>query len=238
MHEPMLANLRAHREAGDLRGVVTSLAGIGATWTPADHATSAYFLRDGLLEAQRIGYWQGEAVCVLGIVGTAAVAGFHGEALRLNAALGPHLEVIRAHLPHHYFEQYTENIRLARGDRPDDGDRVASAAAVHWPQIRLDACTIASRLGADNRLQSGKLSLQPSRRRGPAFNPDLTEREKQILAAIAAGKTNPQIASQFELSPKTVMHHSGNIYRKLGVRGRAEAIAHAYRTATVGSSLR
>ncbi len=44
-----------------------------------------------------------------------------------------------------------------------------------------------------------------------------------------AGRTNPQIAAELKLSPKTVMHHSGSVYPKLGVRGRAEAIAHAYR---------
>jgi two-component system response regulator DesR len=51
-----------------------------------------------------------------------------------------------------------------------------------------------------------------------------------VLAAIAAGQTNPQIAAAFHLSPKTVMHHSTSVYRKLGVRGRAEAVALAYRT--------
>jgi DNA-binding NarL/FixJ family response regulator len=56
----------------------------------------------------------------------------------------------------------------------------------------------------------------------------LTSRELEILAAIADGRTNPQIAAALYLSPKTVMHHSSSIYRKLGVRGRAEAIAHAY----------
>lgn len=58
----------------------------------------------------------------------------------------------------------------------------------------------------------------------------LTARELEILAAIASGRTNAQIASDFFLSTKTVMHHSVSIYRKLDVRGRAEAVALAYRT--------
>lgn len=51
-----------------------------------------------------------------------------------------------------------------------------------------------------------------------------------MLAAIASGQTNQEIASVLYLSAKTVMHHSTNVYRKLGVRGRAEAVALAYRT--------
>lgn len=59
---------------------------------------------------------------------------------------------------------------------------------------------------------------------------ELTARELEILAAIASGRTNAQIATDFFLSTKTVMHHSVSIYRKLEVRGRAEAVALAYRT--------
>jgi DNA-binding CsgD family transcriptional regulator len=42
--------------------------------------------------------------------------------------------------------------------------------------------------------------------------------------------TNLEIAESLVVSPKTVMHHSSHIYRKLGVRGRAEAVATAART--------
>ena len=70
---------------------------------------------------------------------------------------------------------------------------------------------------------------QGHRSHGSVLHPELTARELQILAAIASGQTNPQIAKELFLSAKTVMHHSTNIYRKLGVRGRAEAVALAYR---------
>ncbi|HEY7812046.1 MAG TPA: LuxR C-terminal-related transcriptional regulator, partial [Nakamurella sp.] len=65
----------------------------------------------------------------------------------------------------------------------------------------------------------------------PATKPhDLTARELEILEAIASGRTNAQIATDFFLSTKTVMHHSVSIYRKLEVRSRTEAVALAYRT--------
>lgn len=57
----------------------------------------------------------------------------------------------------------------------------------------------------------------------------ITAREQDVLALLAEGMTNKQIAERLGLSVKTVMHHSVAIYRKLGVRGRAEATAAAFR---------
>jgi DNA-binding NarL/FixJ family response regulator len=64
----------------------------------------------------------------------------------------------------------------------------------------------------------------------------LSQREVEILAHIAGGHTNAKIARDLYLSPKTVMHHSTSIYRKLEVRGRAEAVATAYRTGLLQTS--
>ena len=57
----------------------------------------------------------------------------------------------------------------------------------------------------------------------------LTGREKEVLRLLSEGMSNKEIASRLGLSPKTVMHHTGAIYRKLGVRGRSEATATAIR---------
>ncbi|WP_187432692.1 LuxR C-terminal-related transcriptional regulator [Agromyces mariniharenae] len=59
--------------------------------------------------------------------------------------------------------------------------------------------------------------------------PILTPREHDVLRLLAEGDSNKQIATRLGLSVKTVMHHSVSIYRKLAVRGRAEATAYAYR---------
>jgi DNA-binding NarL/FixJ family response regulator len=61
----------------------------------------------------------------------------------------------------------------------------------------------------------------------PKLFPDLTEREREILALIAQGYTNPAIAEKLVLSPKTVRNHVSNIFSKLQVAGRAEAIIRA-----------
>ena len=57
--------------------------------------------------------------------------------------------------------------------------------------------------------------------------PELTEREAEILALIAQGRTNEEIAGQLVLSLKTVRNHVSNIFSKLQVADRAQAIIRA-----------
>jgi DNA-binding NarL/FixJ family response regulator len=59
--------------------------------------------------------------------------------------------------------------------------------------------------------------------------PLLTEREREVLEAIAAGSTNREIAEQLYLSPHTVKEHTSAVYRKLQARNRAEAVQRAQR---------
>jgi len=61
----------------------------------------------------------------------------------------------------------------------------------------------------------------------PQTFPQLTEREREILALIGQGYTNAAIAERLVLSPKTVRNHVSLIFGKLHVAGRAEAIARA-----------
>ncbi|RME11091.1 MAG: DNA-binding response regulator [Ardenticatenia bacterium] len=54
--------------------------------------------------------------------------------------------------------------------------------------------------------------------------PDLTEREREVLALMAQGLTNAAIAERLVLSPKTVRNHVSNIFSKLGVSDRTQAV--------------
>ena len=60
-----------------------------------------------------------------------------------------------------------------------------------------------------------------------AFGP-LTAREVEVVRLVAAGKTNRVIANELYLSEKTVAHHLGNVFAKLGLASRAAATAYAY----------
>lgn len=57
--------------------------------------------------------------------------------------------------------------------------------------------------------------------------PELTGREREILALIAQHLANPEIARQLHLNPKTVRNYTSNIFAKLQVADRAEAIIRA-----------
>ncbi|HET9499473.1 MAG TPA: response regulator transcription factor [Marmoricola sp.] len=59
--------------------------------------------------------------------------------------------------------------------------------------------------------------------------PELTDREREVLELIAAGKGNHQIATHLSLSPKTVRNNVSNIFAKLQVADRSEAIVRARR---------
>jgi DNA-binding NarL/FixJ family response regulator len=57
--------------------------------------------------------------------------------------------------------------------------------------------------------------------------PELTEREREVLDLVARGLTNTEIARRLVLSAKTVRNHVSNVFTKLQVAGRAEAVAQA-----------
>jgi DNA-binding NarL/FixJ family response regulator len=57
--------------------------------------------------------------------------------------------------------------------------------------------------------------------------PQLTAREREVLQLLAAGRSNSQIAQALFLSPKTVRNNVSNIFAKLHVADRAQAIVRA-----------
>jgi DNA-binding NarL/FixJ family response regulator len=65
--------------------------------------------------------------------------------------------------------------------------------------------------------------------------PQLTRREREILALMAQGRGNTYIADYFVLSLKTVRNHVSNVMAKIGAASRAEAVAKA-RDAALGPS--
>lgn len=66
-------------------------------------------------------------------------------------------------------------------------------------------------------------------RGGPTLKPfsELTDREREVLELVAKGYSNQQVARRLVLSPKTVRNHVSNIFSKLQVADRAQAIVRA-----------
>jgi len=65
--------------------------------------------------------------------------------------------------------------------------------------------------------------------RGPSYPDGLTAREVQVLALVADGMTNQEIADQLVLSIATVQRHVANIYNKINARNRSDATSYALR---------
>ena len=63
--------------------------------------------------------------------------------------------------------------------------------------------------------------------------PQLTERELQVLNGMADGKSNAEIGRELFVSEDTVKTHARRLFRKLGARDRAHAVASGFRSGLV-----
>jgi DNA-binding NarL/FixJ family response regulator len=74
--------------------------------------------------------------------------------------------------------------------------------------------------------------IRPRPRAGESYEeapePQLTDRERSILAAVSSGKTTAAISRELWVSDHTVKFHLTNIYRKLGVANRTGAVRYAF----------
>jgi DNA-binding NarL/FixJ family response regulator len=76
------------------------------------------------------------------------------------------------------------------------------------------------------RLMNYFMTIKPKGAVNPPL-PELTNREREILTLISKGLNNNELAAKLVLSPKTVRNHITNIFSKLQVADRAEAISRA-----------
>jgi DNA-binding NarL/FixJ family response regulator len=114
----------------------------------------------------------------------------------------------------------------------DDDDTVTAALQVGARGYLLKGAVQDDVLSAIRSVASGGLvfaggaaeRVVSGRRR---YRQDLTEREAQVLALIAAGRSNAEIARELDLSLKTVQNHVSNVLTKLQVRDRTQAALRA-----------
>lgn len=65
------------------------------------------------------------------------------------------------------------------------------------------------------------------------ISPSLTERELQVIRSLAQGLSNKQIARALDISEKTVRNYASNLYKKLHIFDRTQAVLYAIRTGIV-----
>lgn len=76
-------------------------------------------------------------------------------------------------------------------------------------------------------------TFQRADARSGKLAPPLTERELGVIKALAQGKSNKEIARSLSISEKTVRNHTSNIYRKLHIFDRTQAVLYAIREGLV-----
>ncbi len=107
-----------------------------------------------------------------------------------------------------------------------EAHEIAGRLGAKWLQGEVESLAARARLdlGAD------KDPAEADGAAAPAEDPfGLTDRERQVLAMVAAGATNREIAAELFIAEKTASVHVSRILGKLGVRSRTEAAAVAHR---------
>ena len=107
--------------------------------------------------------------------------------------------------------------------------------AAHLTTVALEATPLRHEL--ESLAKRGRLRLteqvttvaEPEPSPTAAASLGLTQRETEVLALVAEGRTNRQIGQALFITPKTASLHVSRILAKLGVNGRGEAAAIAHR---------
>jgi DNA-binding CsgD family transcriptional regulator/tetratricopeptide (TPR) repeat protein len=113
------------------------------------------------------------------------------------------------------------------------GARTAEVAgplrAAHATAVGLGARPLRKEVEALARRARVQLHGEAAEQGGPAAQLGLTDREVEVLALLADGRTNRQIGNELFISAKTASAHASRIFAKLGVANRAEAAGVAHR---------
>jgi DNA-binding NarL/FixJ family response regulator len=159
------------------------------------------------------------------------------EAIELAERLGPDVALIDLFLGERSGAELCEAVR-ERSPRT----RVLLISGVGW--ISAEAAKAAGASGfvskdwsADEVAQAVRMvgrgmHVFARQAEGPAA--PLSAREREVLELVSGGATNREIAERLFLSPHTVKDHTSALYRKLGVRNRAEAARRASQLGLAG----
>lgn len=160
-----------------------------------------------------------------------------GEALELTKRYRPHVALVDLFLGSESGADICESIRATS---PETRVLLISGAGRISPQAAKAAGAsgfVSKDWGAHDvamavRMVGLGMTMFPPQSEQPATL--LSEREREVLALIATGSTNREIAAQLYLSPHTVKEHTSALYRKLKARNRAEAVQRAQRIGLLG----
>jgi DNA-binding NarL/FixJ family response regulator len=182
----------------------------------------------------------------LTVIGEAADG---GEAVRLATELSPDVVVMDVRLPVLNGIEATKVIKDQHPNMPililsayDDDRYVFPLLDAGANGYVLKTTSWTELAQAIRTVHAGETALDPciahkvverltrrQRYQGKGMAEALTEREIEVLQAVAQGKGNREIGEALSISPHTVQVHVRNIFGKLGVNSRIEAVAYAVR---------
>lgn len=209
------------RADGDVRGAGWILALVtGNALDDGDLASAAAGARDLLAHSKDRANAPLGRLALLATVRIAAATGAGELAARLVGALDEHGAAVEGSVAPHSFASYRSavaRVEAMLGDRyrplHDQGRTSA------WEDLLGEAEAFLLDVVDGGTTSPG----------GAALEQRLTPRELDVVRQLVRGQTNKEIAVALGMRPKTVMHHCSSIYRKLGVAGRAGAVAVAIR---------
>ena len=176
------------------------------------------------------------------VIGQAATS---SEAVSLAGRLNPDLVLLDVRIPEEggieagrrILEQQPGTRVLCLSAFADD-ELVRAAILIGAHGYLLKEIDAGSLVASIKRVAGGESILDPGLRSGvldwvmrsvpqtaAAEMPPLTPQEQRIVALVAEGKTNKEIAVVMDLSPKTVKNYLHNVFEKLGIQRRSQAAA-------------
>lgn len=226
--EPNIADaLRSASLAGDRRTLaIASVVLARQSLVTGDHVAASTACGNAIRHAVAMGHANAARMSIVNLVMSAAAGDHLAAAATLHGGIGDHLDRLRGMFEVERYRAVIMSIEARIGSEPFRA-AVENGRALQWPDLVGIALACADAWSAPPVPEpSTPEPAVPSRIL-------LSKREYEVVRALASGMSNKQIAAALEISVKTAMHHTTNIYDKLGVRGRAAATAWAYRTGVV-----
>ena len=203
-------NRAIYEDINDRGGLATSLNGLGTVFLMNGEFKQARgCFQDALRTSIEIHHTSLTAITMMGIAQLLLMAGETRDVVQMLSLVANH--------PASEPETVEDAHSLARehrlklvSEQDESLEEFASRILIWLPTIEL----------------ADKTPKAPSPSASPLIDP-LTDRELDVLRLIAGGSTNQQIADVLVISPGTAKWYTSQIYSKLGVKSRTQAIVHA-----------
>jgi non-specific serine/threonine protein kinase len=214
------------RETGARLSLAVGLSNLGLALSAlGDTRRASDVHHEGLILNRQVGAFEGVVFNIAGLAVVAERSGATEQAIRLFAAAETLDETIGASFgPRRTLPARPVLERSLAAARSRLGETGFAAVWEAGRGLSIEAA-ISEALAVD----FGQPSPTPSDPQATADPFSLTRREREVLALVAAGKTDPEIASLLSVGRRTVETHVSAILAKLGVETRAAAAALAVR---------